>query len=464
MSEEKKGWDAVTEADKKKIFAYNEEYKKFLNAGKTERECVSESLRLAESAGFVPLANKTSLKAGDKVYVVNKNKAVALFVIGSEPIVNGINIIGAHIDAPRLDLKQHPLFEDTNMAYLKTHYYGGIKKYQWTSTPLAIHGVVVKKDGAAVNIVIGENDDDVTFVITDLLPHLGSEQMNKTASRFIEGESLNLLVGSTPAGAVDAKDRFKTCVLDILREKYGIEEEDFISAEIEAVPSYKARDLGFDRSLVASYAHDDRSCAFPALKAILNVKKCNRTAMCLLVDKEETGSAGTTGARSAFMRYATAMVMEKCAVNATSAALLGCFDRSMCLSADVVVAFDPSYASCFEKNNTALLGGGIAVMKYGGSGGKYGTNDASAEMLANMRKLFEDNLITWQTGEMGKVDCGGGGTIAQYVADYGVETLDCGVPVLSMHATYEIVSKFDTYMTLRAFEAFYKKGVLYEDR
>ncbi len=448
----KNGW--TTDVDKEIVFKFSEGYKSFLDIAKTEREAVSEIVRLAESCGFKPLSEYTCLKEGDKVYAINKLKGIILAVIGEKAAKEGVNIVGAHIDAPRLDLKPNPLYEDGELAYFKTHYYGGIKKYQWTALPLALHGVIVKTNGETVNVKIGDEGDDITFVITDLLPHLAREQMKKPATEIIEGESLNLLIGSIPADE-EEKDAVKTNILSILNEKYGICEEDFLSAELEIVPSANAKDVGFDRGLIGAYGHDDRVCAYPALMAILTTDACEKTAVCLLTDKEEVGSMGNTGARSDFLKLILMEIMNKTGEGATELNLLRALDRSFCLSADVSAAFDPNFPAPYEKRNAGKTNYGITVAKYTGAGGKSGSSDASAELMAKIRTLFNNNNILWHVAELGKVDAGGGGTIAQYVANLGVETVDCGVSVLSMHAPYEVVSKLDVYMTYRAFHVFF---------
>ena len=429
-----------------------------VDTAKTEREAVGEIVRLAESCGFKPLSDYTTLKEGDKVYAINKLKGIILAVIGEKDTSEGVNIVGAHIDAPRLDLKPNPLYEDGEFAYFKTHYYGGIKKYQWTALPLALHGVVIKANGETVNVKIGDEDDDITFVITDLLPHLAREQMKKPATEIIEGESLNLLIGSIPADE-EEKDAVKTNILSILNEKYGICEEDFLSAELEIVPSANAKDVGFDRGLIGAYGHDDRVCAYPALMAILTTDACEKTAVCLLTDKEEVGSMGNTGARSDFLKLVLMEIMDKTGEGATELNLLRCLDRSFCLSADVSAAFDPYFPAPYEKRNAGKAGYGITVAKYTGSGGKGGSSDASAELMSKIRTLFNKNNILWHVAELGKVDAGGGGTIAQYVANLGVETVDCGVSVLSMHAPYEVISKLDVYMTYKAFHSFFGENI-----
>lgn len=449
----KNGW--LSGVDRKIVFDFSEGYKSFLNTARTEREAVKEAVRLAEECGFRPLSSFSSLKEGDKVYAVNKLKGVLLAVIGEEKLSNGVNIVGAHIDAPRLDLKPNPLYEDGEFAYLKTHYYGGIKKYQWTAIPLALHGVVVKTNGETVDIAIGDEKDDVTFVITDLLPHLAREQMKKSASEIIEGENLNLLIGSLPADDEDEKEAVKANILSLLNEKYGISEEDFLSAELEVVPAAFAKDIGFDRALIGSYAHDDRVCAYPALMAVLTTDSCTKTSVCVLCDKEEIGSMGNTGARSDFLKLFLMEIMDKTAEGANELNLLRCLDKSFCLSADVNAAFDPNFPAPYEKRNAAKAGYGITVSKYTGGGGKSGSSDASAELMAKIRTLFNKNNILWHVAELGKIDAGGGGTIAQYVANLGVETVDCGVPVLSMHAPFEVVSKLDVYMAYMAFHSFF---------
>ena len=452
----KNGW--TTDVNKEIVFKFSEGYKSFLDIAKTEREAVSEIVRLAESCGFKPFSEYTCLKEGDKVYAINKLKGIILAVIGEKEVAEGVNIVGAHIDAPRLDLKPNPLYEDGEFAYFKTHYYGGIKKYQWTALPLALHGVVVKTNGETVNVKVGDEGDDITFVITDLLPHLAREQMKKPATEIIEGESLNLLIGSIPAKD-EEKDAVKTNILSILNEKYGIFEEDFLSAELEIVPSAKAKDVGFDRGLIGAYGHDDRVCAYPALMAILTTDACEKTAVCLLTDKEEVGSMGNTGARSDFLKLILMEIMDKTGEGATELNLLRALDKSYCLSADVSAAFDPNFPAPYEKRNAGKTNYGITVAKYTGAGGKSGSSDASAELMAKIRTLFNNNNILWHVAELGKVDAGGGGTIAQYVANLGVETVDCGVSVLSMHAPYEVVSKLDVYMTYRAFHAFFGENI-----
>ncbi len=447
------GWKK--DIDKEAVFQYAEKYKSFLNEAKTEREAVIEAVRLAEKNGFKNIEDFESLKSGDKVYSVNRGKSVILAVIGKQKIECGVNIVGSHVDAPRLDLKPNPLYEDGEMAYFKTHYYGGIKKYQWTAVPLALHGIVVKANGEKINVRIGDEKDDLTFVISDLLPHLAREQMQKKATEIIDGETLNILIGSMPLKD-EEKDGVKANILSILNEKYGIIEEDFISAELEAVPAMDAKDIGFDRSLIGSYAHDDKVCAFPALTAILEAEECERTAICLLTDKEEIGSMGNSGAKSNFLNYFLSQLLEKTGDASSTAKLYRTLNNSFCLSGDVSAAFDPNFPSPYEKRNCGRVNYGITLTKYTGSGGKGGSNDASAEFMAKIRNLFNENGILWHAGELGKVDAGGGGTIAQFIANLGVETVDCGVAMLSMHAPYEVASKLDVYMTYKAFCAFFK--------
>lgn len=433
----------------KKTDSFCEDYKKFLDKAKTEREAVEFAVAAAEKKGFVPFEKGKALKAGDKVYRVNRNKAVILAVMGSKDISEGVHIAAAHIDSPRLDLKQNPLYEDGEAAYFKTHYYGGIKKYQWTTIPLALHGVVVKKDGETVKVSVGEEDSDPVFCVTDLLPHLASAQMKRPAAELVKGEELNILIGSRPFKDDDISDKVKLNILSILNEKYGITEEDFLSAELEAVPAFKAKDIGFDRSMIGSYGHDDRVCAYTALRAVLDCKKPAKTAVCVLTDKEETGSDGNTGLRSSYLKYFIYDLAEACGSDGRTV-----LSASECLSADVNAAFDPTFPDVSEKKNAAFINKGVCVTKYTGARGKSGTSDASAEFVGRVRAMLDKNSIIWQTGELGKVDAGGGGTVAAYIANLNVDTIDVGVPVLSMHAPFEIVSKLDVYMTNRAFYAF----------
>lgn len=451
-------WEKVDEEYIKKAFDFCEGYKSFLNTSKTEREFAANTEKLAVAAGFRKLddliSSNTRLKPGDKVYHINRKKSAVLAVVGNKPLSEGANILGSHIDAPRLDLKQNPLYEDTQMAFFKTHYYGGIKKYQWLTIPLAIHGVVVKGDGTTVEIVVGEDEDDPVFSITDLLPHLAREQMQKKMSEAVTGEGLNLLLGSIPFNDEKVKEKVKLNILSILNKRYGIVEEDFQSAELEIVPAQKARDVGFDKSMIGGYGQDDRVCAYPALRALLDIDVPERTAVCLLTDKEEIGSMGNTGAQSNLLEDFLANVIALTEDPYSDLKVRSCLSRSKMLSADVNAAVDPNYESVYEKRNATYLGHGIVLQKYTGARGKYDASDASAEFVGEVRKLFNDNGIIWQTGELGKVDEGGGGTIAQYAANLGIDVLDCGIAVLSMHSPFEITSKIDIYMTYNAYKVF----------
>ncbi|MCI9447638.1 MAG: aminopeptidase [Lachnospiraceae bacterium] len=463
--ERKNAWKKYPEGKREAVFAFGEEYRKFISDCKTERECVTELEARAKEAGFADLAEVTAqgrtLKAGDKIYAKNMDKTLALFVIGRQSMEKGMNILGAHIDSPRLDLKQVPLYEDTEMALFDTHYYGGVKKYQWVTLPLALHGVVVKKDGSKVIINIGEKEDDPVFGISDLLIHLASEQLDKKAAKVIEGENLDVLVGSIPfeneAEMDKAKDAVKRNVLDILKEQYDIEEDDFLSAEIEVVPAGKARDYGLDRSMIMGYGHDDRVCAYPSFAALLEAGVCEKTSVCLLVDKEEIGSVGATGMQSRFFLYAVAEIME--AMGAYSqVAFNRAMSNSKVLSSDVSAAYDPLYASVTEKKNGAYFGNGLVFNKYTGSRGKSGSNDANPEYMAELRRIMDDNQVSFQTSELGKVDQGGGGTIAYILANYNMSVIDSGVAVLNMHAPWEIISKVDLYEAKRGYTAFLKEA------
>ena len=444
--------ETISDEEVKQADIFCEEYKKYLDAAKTERESVTEAVRLAESCGFAPLQRGMGLVPGAKVYRNVGGKALILAVIGTNPLSCGANIAAAHVDAPRLDLKQVPLYEDGGLAFFKTHYYGGVKKYQWVALPLAIHGVIIKKDGETVNVVIGEDECDPVFVITDLLPHLGADQAKKTLGEAFTGENLNILIGSDPTGDKKEEDRVKLTVMAILNEKYGITEEDFMSAELSAVPVMRARDIGFDRSMIGAYAHDDRSSAFAALKAILEIKNPPMTAVSVLIDKEEIGSEGITGMQSAMFED---FMEELC--ETTGVKLRDCFKASFCLSVDVCNAFDPNFPDVSEKQNNAKLGCGVGILKYTGVRGKGGASDASAEVVAMVRSLFAENGVTWQMASLGKVDQGGGGTVAKFMANRNIPTIDAGVPVLSMHAPYEIVSKLDCYMTYKGIKAVFEK-------
>ncbi len=466
--EQKNTWETYNAKQLKEVDSFAREYMDFLDNGKTERECIDQIVNMAESAGYQELealvkAGK-KLKAGDKVYAVWMNKSIVLFQIGVKKMAEGMNILGAHIDSPRLDVKQNPMYEEGGFAYLDTHYYGGVKKYQWVTIPLAIHGVVVKKDGETVEVNVGDNEDDPVFFISDLLIHLAQEQLEKKANKVIEGEALDIIIGNKPltidkkkkaenAEEKAEKDAVKKGILDILQKSYGIEEEDFISAELEVVPAGKAREAGFDRSMILAYGQDDRVCAFSSLKAMLEVGKTERTACCILVDKEEIGSVGATGMQSRFFENAVAEVLNLMG-EYSELDLRRCLARSCMLSSDVSSAFDPSYASSFDKKNVAYLGGGMVFNKFTGSRGKSGSNDANAEYLGHIRAVFEKEKVNFQTAELGKVDLGGGGTIAYILALYGMNVIDSGVAVLNMHAPWEATSKADVYETKRGYVAF----------
>ena len=460
--ERKNMWKQYTAEQLNEVEEVSKRYKNCLDAGKTERECVSLAVSMAEEHGYRNLekciAENTELKAGDKVYVNQMGKALALFQIGQRPLEEGMNILGAHVDSPRIDIKQNPLYEDTDLAYLDTHYYGGIKKYQWVSIPLAIHGAVAKKDGTTVDIVVGEKEDDPVLVISDLLIHLAGEQMNKKASVVIEGEELDVLVGSKPLSTDDKEEKelVKATILSFLKDNYEIEEEDFLSAELEIVPAGKARDCGFDRSMIMGYGHDDRICAFTSLFAMLEVENPERTSCCLLVDKEEIGSVGATGMESKFFENAVAELVAL-TVGESSLKVRRALQNSFMLSSDVSAAYDPMYANAFEKKNTAYFGRGLCLNKYTGARGKSGSSDANAEYIAKIRKVFDDNEIGFQTAELGKVDFGGGGTIAYIMADYGMNVIDSGMAVLSMHAPWEIASKADIYEGYKGYKAFLRE-------
>lgn len=449
--EQKNGYDLIDAEEAKLAYAYCEGYKQFLNAARTEREAVKEAISMAEEAGFVPYEYGMTLQPGTKVYCSNRGKALMLAVMGKEPLSAGCVIAGAHVDSPRLDLKQIPLYEDTEMAYFKTHYYGGIKKYQWVTIPLELHGVVALKNGDLIDVVIGRDPDDPQFVITDLLPHLGADQMKKTLAEGITGEGLNLLIGSVPY-ADEGKNRVKLAILSLLHDDYGITEEDFLSAELTAVPAFEARDIGLDRSMIGAYGHDDRVCAYAELRAILELEVPERTAVCLLADKEEIGSEGVTGMKSRAFESFMADLCEQ-----QDVPLRRCFEKSFCLSADVCNAFDPNFPEVSEKRNEAKINYGMGICKYTGARGKSGTSDASAEVVAHLRRLFAANGVIWQLVALGKVDQGGGGTIAKFMAERNIDTIDAGVPVLSMHAPFETVSKLDCWMTYKGVLAAYQE-------
>ncbi len=472
--EQKNTWETYNAKQLKEVDAFAGEYMDFLDNGKTERECIDRIVNTLEDAGYWELESVAKdgkkLKAGDKVYSVWMNKSIVFFQIGREKMESGINILGAHIDSPRLDVKQNPLYEDGGFAYLDTHYYGGVKKYQWVTLPLAIHGVVVKKDGSVLEINVGENEDDPVFFVSDLLIHLAQEQLEKKGNKIIEGEALDIIVGNKPLvidrkkktdedGKGSEKDAVKKGILDILKKSYDMEEEDFISAELEVVPAGKAREAGFDRSMILAYGQDDRVCAFSSLKAMLEIGQTARTACCILVDKEEVGSVGATGMQSKFFENAVAEVMNLLG-EYSELNLRRCLAHSCMLSSDVSSAFDPAYAASFDKKNVAYLGCGMVFNKFTGSRGKSGSNDANAEYLGHIRTIFEKEKVNFQTAELGKVDLGGGGTIAYILALYGMNVIDSGVAVLNMHAPWEATSKADVYETKRGYVAFLKNAEL----
>ena len=449
----KNGWDRLEAGQEAALRAYCEDYKKFLDESKTEREAVAYAVALAEARGFRPFTRGMDLQPGDKVYRSNRGKALMLAVVGSDPLSEGACIGAAHIDSPRLDLKPNPLYEDAELAFFKTHYYGGIRKYQWVTIPLELHGVVALKDGSTVKVSIGGGADDPQFTIDDLLPHLGAEQSKKPLGEAIPGESLNLLIGSRPFKDDEGADRVKLAVMELLNQKYGIVEEDFISAELEVVPAFKATDIGFDRSLIGAYGHDDRVCGFACLAAALALGTPDKTAICMLADKEEIGSQGVTGMKSAAF---DTFVSDLC--DAQRVPLKACYEKSFCLSTDVTAAFDPNFAEVYEKRNSARVNYGVGLCKYTGARGKSGASDASAEVVGYVRKVLDEANVVWQMAELGKVDAGGGGTVACYMANRDIDTLDAGVPVLSMHSPYETVSKLDCYMTYLGMKAVYEAG------
>lgn len=455
--ERKNAYLAMSEDEKKEMFELCDGYRAYLDKGKTERECVNISLKEAIENGFENLEDKEVLKPGDKVYKINRGKNIFLAVIGTEDIKKGVNIAGAHIDSPRLDLKQNPLYESKDMALLKTHYYGGIKKYQWPTIPLALHGVIYNTDGEKLDICIGEDENDPVFVITDLLPHLAKDQMQKKMVESFTGEDMNILIGGMPIEAEDVKEKVKFSVLKLLNKRYGITENSFISAEIEAVPAQKAKNVGIDESMVGAYGQDDRVCAYTTLRGILDIEPPKRTAVAILVDKEEIGSTGNTGAQSAFMTMTIAEIVEKLTGSCSVTDLNRVIENSACMSSDVNAAVDPNYLSVSEENNSSYAGYGVTLTKYTGARGKSEASDANAEFVYEIGRLMDSDGVIWQTGELGKVDQGGGGTIAQYVANLNMDVIDCGVPVLSMHAPFEVVAKSDVYMAYRAYKAFYKR-------
>lgn len=454
--ERQNAWKSYTKKELKEVNKLSKEYREFLDRGKTERECVKQAVSMAEQAGYKNLADIVAggqkLKAGDKVYSVGMKKMISLFQIGKRPLEDGMAILGAHIDSPRLDIKQNPLYEEGGFAYLDTHYYGGIKKYQWVTLPLAIHGVIAKKDGSTIDVSIGEEESDPVFCVTDLLIHLAGERMEKKANKVIEGEELDILFGSMPLKD-EEKDSVKCGVLQILKEKYDMEEEDFLSAELEVVPAGKSREAGIDASMIMGYGQDDRVCAFTSLKAMLDVEDTEYTTCCLLVDKEEIGSVGATGMRSKTFENTVAELLN-CMGEYSELALRRCLSNSRMLSSDVSAAYDPTFKSAYEPKNAAYFGRGMVFNKFTGSRGKSGSNDANAEYMSGIRKILDKKKVAYQTAELGKVDVGGGGTIAYIMALYGMEVIDCGVAVLNMHAPWEVVSKADVYETMKGYVVF----------
>ena len=449
LAEKKNGYSRITAEQKAEMNAYCKRYAAFMDASKTEREATAWAVAEAEKYGFIPFVPGMEVKAGDKIYYNNRGKAIALAVIGTESLAKGANICAAHVDSPRMDLKPNPLYEDAEIAYFKTHYYGGIKKYQWPTIELALHGVVCRKDGTTVNITIGEDADDPILMISDLLPHLAADQMQKTAAQVIAGEQLNVVLGSEPLEG-EGSDMVKLHIMKLLNEKYGIVESDFLSAELCIVPAGKCREVGLDRSLLSAYGHDDRVCAYAELEALFTIPTPTKTAVCILADKEEIGSVGVSGMQSAYFEHFMGGLCD-----AQGVKLEDCFANSFCLSADVSNAFDPNWPETCDRRNNSQLNYGISICKYTGSRGKGGASDASAEAMCHIRKTFEDNGVIWQIATLGKVDQGGGGTVAAYMANRNIVTVDAGVPVLSMHAPLEIVSKLDCYMTMLACKAIY---------
>ena len=453
LYERKNGFEKIDDKLKADIFDFCKDYSHAIIVAKTEREFSDFSIAQLEKAGFRNLASINNLSAGDRVYSINRGKGIVAFVIGTEPIENGVNIVGAHIDSPRLDLKPNPLYEDGGMAYFKTHYYGGIRKYQWLSIPLSLHGVVVKRDGTQITVSIGEGENDPIFCIADLLPHLAQGQSGKKLSEAFDAEKLNVIVGNMPCDEAE-KEKVKYGVMRLLNEKYGICEADFITGELELVPAFPAKDLGLDRTMIAAYGHDDRVCAYTALRAIIDTKKPSKTVVCLLVDKEEIGSEGNTGMQSRFFENILAKVCSLCKESYNDLILRECLSNSSCLSADVGAAYDSNYADVYERNNSSFINGGLLVTKYTGARGKSGASDANAEFVAKICGIFDAANVLWQCGELGRTDVGGGGTIACYVANLDIEVLDVGVPLLAMHSPYEIAGKFDIYMAYLGYKAF----------
>ncbi len=456
FNKKENGWKGKLQEDRENIFEYAKSYIDYMNKSKTEREIIENSKKIAEAHGFKDIKDYQNLEAGDKVYYINHEKSMYLAIIGNKPLENGLNIIGSHADSPRLDLKPNPLYEDSEFAYFKTHYYGGIKKYQWTAIPLAIHGVIVKTNGEKIKICIGEDEKDPIFTITDLLPHLAQDQMKKKASEVVEGEDLNLLIGSIPFDA-EIPEGVKLNILNILNERYGITEADLLSSEIELVPAMKCRSMGLDNSMVAGYGQDDKICVYTSLTALMNIENPEKTAVCIISDKEEIGSMGNTGMESHVFDTFISELLNKMEINKPNL-LEKVFCNSKMLSADVDTGLDPIYSSVSDRNNSSYLGRGVGLNKYTGARGKSGASDANAEFVAEVRKIFEENNIRYQISELGKVDVGGGGTIAYILANKGIEVIDCGVPVLSMHSPYEVTSKFDLYEVYRGYEAFWKNA------
>lgn len=451
----KNGYEKMTDKLREEMNEFNEGYKAFLSLCKTERECADFCKKVAEANDFKDIAGYKTLKKGDKFYIMNRGRAILMGVMGKKPVNEGVRVVAAHIDSPRLDLKQNPLYEAEEMAFFKTHYYGGIKKYQWVAMPLAIHGCVVLKGGEKINIVIGEEENDPVFCVTDLLPHLAASQMDQKGGKIIEGEKLNVLIGSEGL-MEEEKLSVKKNIMKLLNDKYGITEKDFITADIEVVPAFKAKDVGIDRSMVGSYGQDDRVCAYTALRAILDTEKPEYTSICYLVDKEEIGSCDSTGMKSKFFEDILAKLCYMSCENYCDILVSEARANTICLSADVTAAVDPNYDHVNEKRNSAFFNKGIALMKYSGARGKSGTNDATAELVRKITDIFDENDVAWQTAELGKVDEGGGGTVAQYFAVLNIDVIDCGVPLLSMHAPFEIAAKYDVFMGYKAYKSFYK--------
>ncbi len=451
IMENKNIGETIDEKELQKAFEFCDGYKTFLNAAKTEREAVDQIVKILEQHGFQPFDKNQTYQAGDKVYLNNRGKALIMATIGTQPIEQGVHLVASHIDAPRLDLKPRPLFEESQLAFFKTHYYGGIKKYQWTAIPLSLHGVIVKKDGTKIEVNIGESAEDPVFCVTDLLPHLAADQMKRSLPEAVKGEELTILIGSLPFKDDDISEKVKLNIMSLLNQKYGIVEGDFITAELEAVPAFPVQDIGFDRSLIGGYGQDDRVCAYTSLMGALTCDKPSKTLVTIFADKEETGSDGNTGLHASYLKYFIADLAKPYHVDGRTV-----LSHSQCLSADVNAAFDPKYPDVHEKNNAAYINYGVTLTKYTGSRGKGGTSDASAEFVAKVCNILDKHQVVWQIAELGKVDQGGGGTVAQYIANLDVDVIDIGVPVLSMHAPYEVTSKLDVYMTYKAFEAFAK--------